>query len=232
MKPTAPRTLAGTPTPQRRPPRAATADARFPSLALVLAGGAALPACASPACGETRGDELEAHGAAGVQAARRGDGAEALREIGVALGVVTHPTVTRRDTMTPGGAPPPVELTPPVVIPPAPPLGGPAPVLPPPPLDRHPRMQPSGGAPAVRPRLPVQRPTPTMRDPMRPPTGEVTAGAPMPVSALPQTVAPPTPVPPTVSPAPAQPTASPPPDRGARRGDVAAVGPHAPRTRT
>ena len=40
------------------------------------------------------------------------------------------------------------------------------------------------------------------------------------------------PVPPTVTPAPAQPTASPTPERGARRGDVAAVGLRAPRTRT
>lgn len=225
MKPPAPRTLAGTPSPQLRPPRAATADARFPSLALVLAGGAALPACADPVCGETRGDELEAHGAAGVQAARRGEGSEALREIGVALGVVTHPTVTRRDTMTPAGAPPPVELTPP-----ARPNGGPAPVLPPPPLDRNPRMQPSGGAPAVRPRPPQQAPAPTLRDPMQPSVRG--GGVRVPTSTHPQTVAPPTPVPPTATPAPGQPTASPPPDRGARRGDVAAVGVRAPRTRT
>ncbi|MFO0602035.1 MAG: hypothetical protein U0324_02620 [Polyangiales bacterium] len=216
MKPPAPRTLAGTPSPQLRPPRAASADARFPSLALVLAGGAALPACADPVCGETRGDELEAHGAAGVQAARRGEGSEALREIGVALGVVTHPTVTRRDTMTPAGAPPPVELTPPVR-----PNGGPAPVLPPPPVDRDTRMQPSGGPAAVRP-----HPTP----PPTPPPAVV--GARRPTSPHPQTAAPPTPVPPTVTPAPAQPTASPTPERGARRGDVAAVGVRAPRTRT
>lgn len=207
MKPTAPRTLAATPTPQLRTPRPAAGDARFPSLALVLAGGALVPACADPACGEARGDELEAHGSAGVRAARQGQGAEALREIGVALGVVAHPATTRRDVIAPAGAPPPVELTPPVVAPPpVTPDGG----------GSSPRVQPRGGVRAIDPRPPrLQRPTrPTTPVPPRP--MPVNAGAPVATSLTPRIVAPPPPV----------------PTHGARRGDIAAVGPQPPRPTT
>lgn len=186
-------------------------DARFPSLAIVLAGGALVPACANPTCGETRGDELEAHGSAGVRAARQGQGAEALREIGVALGVVTHPATTRRDVIAPAGAPPPVELTPPVVVPPPPqvvPNGGGA----------VQRVQPRGGVRAIDPRPPrLQRPTrPTRPTPPPPRPHAVTAGAPMAISLTPQIVPPPVPV----------------PTHGARRGDIAAVGPQPPRPPT
>lgn len=223
MKPPAPRTLSATPTPQLRTPRTAVGDARFPSLAVVLAGGALVPACAAPVCGETRADELEAHGRSGVRAAGRGEASAALREVGVALGVVAH-TSTTVPQMHTAGAPPPVVVTPPVVQPP---------VVADPPVDNlgnHSRMRPSGGAmrvapvaPVARPRpRPVTPPTPQLRDPTRPMVpSHITAGAPTETSVLPQTVAPRSPVPPQAG-----------PREGARRGDIAAIGPRPPRVPT
>lgn len=218
MKPTAPRTLSATPTPQLRTPRTAVGDARFPSLAVVLAGGALVPACADPVCGETRADELEAHGRSGVRAAGRGEASAALREVGVALGVVAH-TSTTVPQMHTAGAPPPVVVTPPVT---------PPPVVADPPVDNlgnHSRMRPSGGAMRVAPVAPVARPrprpvtpTPGLRDPTAP---YVTGGAPRQTSALPQTVAPPSSVRPQAG-----------PREGARRGDIAAIGPRPPRVPT
>lgn len=89
-RPAAPRTLAGTPSPQWRVPTASAYAARFPALATVLAGGAMIPACHDPVCGTTRADELEAHGRNLAPAARRGDVPDALHEIAVALGVAEH----------------------------------------------------------------------------------------------------------------------------------------------
>lgn len=87
---TAPRTLAAAPPPSPRAPRASGYVTVFPPLAAVIAG---VSGCHDPACGETRADELEAHGATAASAAREGHAREALREIGVALGVAAHPAL-------------------------------------------------------------------------------------------------------------------------------------------
>lgn len=107
-----PRTLSAAPPPSSRSPQASRYVARFPALATVL--GAVIPACHAPECGDTRAAELESHGASAVTSARAGHASEALREVGVALGLARHPP-TRG--MAPGQTPA-VGTTPqPVVVP-------------------------------------------------------------------------------------------------------------------
>ncbi len=170
----APRTLAATPPPSSRAPQATQYQARFPSLMAVLAGGALVPACHAPECGTTRGDELQAHGPESMNAARHGQAANAIREIGVALGVVAHTSTP--GIMAPGeiapvttlprpqqpepvvqapGAMPVVQPTPPPPTPPIAPEGGVRTIDPTPPTPpRHPNTQ-------VRPHEPRPRVLPS-----------------------------------------------------------------------
>lgn len=184
-----PRTLAGTPSPQWRVPTASDYAGRFPALAAVLASGAVVPACHDPACGDTRADELEAHGRSGVRAAARGDAPDALREIGVALGVVEHQS-TR--AMAPGEAPtvtvtprpPVVTPPPPQVIPPTDVDGGmrevtPMPPAPPtPPPRAQPNPQPHTRPIPLRGRVRSVTPQPP---PQRAIEGDISAVGPQPV---------------------------------------------------
>ena len=148
-----PRTLAAAPAPSLRAPRAARYEARFPSLVAVIAGGALVPACHAPECGDARADELTAHGPASLRALRRGETSAALHEIGVALGVAAH----GRTQPAVGGAMPIASPAPtmPVAQPPAPPVDppiltmgepatvGPAPVVTPPPAAPRPTTRPT-----------------------------------------------------------------------------------------
>lgn len=174
MKPTrpAPRTLASPPRAPLRSPQTAVCEARFPSLAMVLAASAALPACDAPVCGATRADELSTHGAEGIAQARGGHASQALHEIGVALGVAKHARTTAPSLPPPematAGAPPPMNVTPPTqVLPEEPPmaLGGvptmitPVPT-PPPPAHNTTRTRPHPP--------PATTPTPMPRNPGAP----------------------------------------------------------------
>ncbi len=91
----APRTLSADPPPPMRAPKAATYQARFPSLVAVIAGGALVPACHDVECGSSRADELDRHGMRALANVQGGHGAQAITEIGVALGVVSHESTTR-----------------------------------------------------------------------------------------------------------------------------------------
>lgn len=181
----APRTLAATPPPAARAPQGAAVGQRFPALAVALAGGVLLPACESPRCGDTRGDELERHGRDGTRALRAGRAGEALEEIGVALGVVRHGSTARGQV---GGAPPPITPNPPPPTVPIVPTdarphiaGGPmrvlpheAPQPPTPPTVRtqpHPRTQPTP-PPHLRPRIQGGAPAATPHPPVSPRGGE------------------------------------------------------------
>ncbi len=202
MKPhrPAPRTLASPPRTPLRSPQAAVCEARFPSLAMVLAAGAALPACNAPVCGDTRADELTRHGAEAVAQARGGHVAQGLHEIGVALGLAKHARTTAPSVPTPempnAGAPPPMNVTPPTqVLPPdepTMPLGG-APVAigpvptPPPPAQNPTRARPHATpTPAPMPRNPgaprVVAPPPTTTNPEPQLEGDVVRVSPLPTS--------------------------------------------------
>jgi len=156
---------------QVRLPQPAARGQSFPTLAVVLASGAVAPACADPVCGATRADELEAHGRLGVQAARGGEGSQALREVGVALGLVAHNT-TRVPDMVPAGAMPVVNPNPPPRIPDPIPLtggGAVAPVTPAPPPPTPPSQVTTPGSehPPARPGQ-MRRVTPTPTPPPPP----------------------------------------------------------------
>jgi len=155
MKPTrplrpAPRTLAAQPPPQVRSPHGAAPRTAFPALAAALAGGVLLPACESPQCGDTRGDELERHGRAGSDALRSGRAGDAIEEIGVALGVVRHGSTTRGQVA--GGV---RMVTPPPQLPPQ------VPEIP---------IATAGGPMRVLPQVAQPQPPPTTTTPPRPPT--------------------------------------------------------------
>lgn len=107
----APRTLSATPPESARTPQSTQYRGRFPALAVALASGALVPACESPQCGDSRADELQRHGAQGLQSAGNGRVAEGLRELGVALGVVSHGST--RDIGRTAGAVAPVNVVPP-----------------------------------------------------------------------------------------------------------------------
>lgn len=89
-RPSPPRTLVDPPPPLTRSPQTAATHKALPTLAALVASGVVIPGCHDPECGSTRADEIAQHGPTGVQAARSGRASEALHEIGVALGVVSH----------------------------------------------------------------------------------------------------------------------------------------------
>ncbi len=91
-RPSPPRTLAAPPPPRTRSPQTAATHTALPTLAALVASGVAIPGCHDPECGSTRADEIAQHGPTGVRAVRDGHAGSALREIGVALGVVSHDT--------------------------------------------------------------------------------------------------------------------------------------------
>lgn len=142
----APRTLATPPTSAPlRVPHATGYEHRFPSLAVVIASGVVIPACYDPVCGATRSDELQTHGAESVRQASSGHAANAVREIGVAIGVVHHEATTVPEPQVAGAAP--------VVQP-----------VPPPPTQVVPLVEPpnmvTGGAPVMVDPTPPQPPAP------------------------------------------------------------------------
>lgn len=145
-----PRTLSATPPQSSRAPRSASHQTRFPSLVAVIAGGALVPACHEVECGTTRADELQAHGSGSMRELRNGQVREAMREIGVATGIVAH----RTTQATAAGAVAPVTPTP-TVVPPVPP-----PV--------EPRLITAGEPMPVGP-APIA-PTPPQAQPLQPPT--------------------------------------------------------------
>lgn len=157
-----PRTLSATPPPSSRVPQSAAYQTRFPSLVAIIAGGALVPACHEVECGSSRADELQTHGSESLRAARDGRASEALREIGVATGVVGH-TATRAAPQ--GGV---------RAVPPTPPVEQPTPVQPQqvePPITTLGEPMPVSPAPIVTPppqppRTPT-RVTPTHRSPSR-----------------------------------------------------------------
>jgi len=73
----APRTLASSPPPPLRAPRPASCEARFPSLAVALAGGVALPACQGPVCGAARDHHRARHPERGRASAGERDASHA-----------------------------------------------------------------------------------------------------------------------------------------------------------
>jgi hypothetical protein len=112
----APRTLSHTPPAQQRTPKAAHYSAKFPSLLMLLAGDALLEGCSEPTCAPTRSEELEQHGQESVRRLNSGNASEALRQIGIAMGVVSHPQ-TMVPSVAMGGAPPPATPVPQVNVP-------------------------------------------------------------------------------------------------------------------
>lgn len=107
----APRTLSATPPEPARSPQSTQYRGRFPALAAALASGALVPACEAPQCGDARADELQRHGEQGLQNASDGRVVDGLREIGVALGLVSHGRT--RDVGRTAGAVAPVNVVPP-----------------------------------------------------------------------------------------------------------------------
>lgn len=144
---------------QRRPLTALRSSA-LPSLAALLASGVVVEGCAADDA-TARRERLSSHG---ENAAGAFDGhrvSDALREIGVGLGLVdATPT-----TMTPGGAPPPVTLDPPMQ-----PSGAVVPVQPiPPPQPPPPVAHPAGGPMRIDPAPPPPPPAAPRAD--DPPVG-------------------------------------------------------------
>lgn len=91
-RPSPPRTLVDPPPPRTRAPQTAATHTALPTLAALVASGVVIPGCHDPECGSTRADEIVQHGPTGVRAAGDGHASSALREIGIALGVVSHET--------------------------------------------------------------------------------------------------------------------------------------------
>lgn len=151
-----PRTLAAAPPAVLRAPQAlVAAGASIPTLATLLAVGGLAPGCADPVCGATRADELEAHGADGLRAARNGEPSAALQEIALALGLVRHGAVARIPHPMAAGAVPVVQ-----------PQGSTVPMT----LD-PPGPPPSGGMRAVTPTPSTPEAPPPEIPPEAPPAG-------------------------------------------------------------
>lgn len=120
----------------RRPRAAETSGAipaldevRAPSHAGALAMAAVSVAAASaavlvadePTCGASRAEEVVAHAEGVASAARRAEVVSALREVGVAMGWLRHPTTRGVESgVHTAGVAMPVETTPPVTV--APPV--------------------------------------------------------------------------------------------------------------
>jgi hypothetical protein len=170
----------------QRLPQASRYNARFPSLLALLAGDVLLEGCYDPACAPSRADELEAHGQQSVSNLSSGNAAEALRQMGIAMGVVSHPngaTTIGDPGMSVAGAVAPVQpVPPPPVQVPSPPSqvdGGLAPVGPAP-------VQPPPTSPRVVPHHPIPQARPGARMPTTPrPAGTATRGGLASVTAVP-----------------------------------------------
>lgn len=154
-----------------RKPVTATVTRPIPTLAALLAGAAAAEGCAHVECGETRADELRAHGPTSIDALRQGRVRDGLREIAVAAGARPHDATQVPEVHRPGEAPA-------VTTAPPPPLS-PLPL----PETSHPitargRVRSVGPSPA-----PGEVPAPTLRRRVsprpHPPPPVVTGGAPM-----------------------------------------------------
>ena len=130
---------------QRRP-RTALRSSALPSLAALLASGVAIDGCDASDAAE-RHERLSSHGENAARAAQGSRFADALKEIGIGLGLIATspsdigpagavPVVNPQPPiMQPSGAVAPVQPTPPPPEPVAHPAGGPmriAPVPPPP----------------------------------------------------------------------------------------------------
>lgn len=129
---------------------------------VAAAAGGAVYAAESPVCGSTRAEELAAHSSVAGQSLRRGDLAQTLREMGLALGWVHHAgagvSPEGPEILSPGEAPM-VTPQPPAV----PRSGGMVPVDPtPPPADVD------GGIRAVQPTPPTQPHRPRVTPPATP----------------------------------------------------------------
>lgn len=150
-----------------RRPRPAAQSTALPSLGAALTAAAA-QGCEAPACGETRADEVVAHGPQAVRAIVTWRGEVAVHEVAIALGLLGHrSTRPQGPDMTPAGAAP-VRGPEPIAAPgeaaevtTAPVLprdvdGGVREVRPTPPMPPHPPApqaipRPSGAAPSVHP---------------------------------------------------------------------------------
>lgn len=102
------------PPPQTKPESRAPAVLAAATL-VTVAGASAMIDTQAPVCGATRADELRQHGGEAVSALREGHAERALREIGVAMGWLQHPSTTTVQpdprTMAPGAMPV-VDVTP------------------------------------------------------------------------------------------------------------------------
>jgi hypothetical protein len=162
-----------------RRPRTAVRSSALPSLAALLASGVVIDGCDSSDAA-TRQQRLSSHGenaARDLQGSRLGD---ALKEIGIGLGIIDAPSlggvatagappvVNPQPDMQPSGAVAPVQPSPPVAPPPTiHTAGGPmraVPVPPPPPRPAVPVPAPPGGMMMVHPPPPTPpRAPPTRR---------------------------------------------------------------------
>lgn len=151
-----------------RRPLTALRSSALPSLAALLASGVVIDGCDAPADATTRQQRLSSHGenaARDLQGSRLGD---ALKEIGIGLGIIDStsfggvnsagapPAVNPQTDMQPSGAIAPVQPTPPVPQPlPQHTAGGPMRAAPdPPPPPPEPVLSPPGGMPMVHPAPP------------------------------------------------------------------------------
>lgn len=164
---------------QRRP-RTALRSTALPSLAALIASGVAVEGCGAQDGSTARGERLSTHGHNATRAVGDGRFGDALREVGIGLGLLDAPAPV---DLTPAGAMPVVNPRPPetpiapsgaapAVQPPPPPqpppeqqphpAGGPMMVdpAPAPPAPRGGRVEVGGGGMAVRPQPP---PRPTTR---------------------------------------------------------------------
>lgn len=101
----------------RRSPSPAVVRTALPSLAALLSAGA-IAGCQSPQCQSSRSGELATHGSQGARDLTHGELSGGLRELGVALGLVTHPSMAVAGAMPAvTHLPPPVaQNTPPTTV--------------------------------------------------------------------------------------------------------------------
>jgi|JI10StandDraft_1071094.scaffolds.fasta_scaffold563811_2 hypothetical protein len=142
---------------QRRP-RTALRSSALPSLAALLASGVAVEGCGPQDGSVARGDRLSTHGHNAARAVGNGRFGDALREVGMGIGLLDAPAPI---DVTPAGAMPVVNPQPPPEQPMAP-SGAVAPVLPQPPPEQPPHT--AGGPMMVDPAPPP--PPPVERSPM------------------------------------------------------------------
>ncbi|MDB4932822.1 MAG: hypothetical protein JWM10_5306 [Myxococcaceae bacterium] len=139
----------------QRHPRTATRSSALPSLAALLASGVVVDGCAADDA-TARRERLSSHGENAASALDGHRVSDALREIGVGLGLIDAPP----QYMTPGGAPPPVTVEPPMAT-----GGAVAPVQPtPPPQPQTPVAHPAGGPMRIAP-VPPPPPAPPVLPP-------------------------------------------------------------------